>query len=42
VMVVVSSKGSTGEAPAEAAAANPYAQPEGAPDAAGGAVDRNA
>jgi molecular chaperone GrpE len=42
VMVVVSSKSSTGAAPVEAAAANPYAHPEGAPDPAGGAVDRKA
>ena len=42
VMVVVSSKSSTGEAPAAATAANPYAHPESAPDDAGGAVDRKA
>jgi len=41
-LVVVSSKSSTGDAPSEAAAANPYANPETAPDPAGGAVDRKA
>jgi molecular chaperone GrpE len=42
-MVVVSSKSSTGETPAEPTSSNPYAHPETAPDAgAGGAVDRKA
>lgn len=41
-MVVVSAKGSKGEAPAEPVAANPYAHPEAEPDEAGGAVDRKA
>lgn len=41
-LVVVSSKSSTGEAPVEAAAANPYVQPDAAPDATGGAVDQKA
>jgi len=41
-LVVVSSKSSTGDAPSEAAGANPYAHPETAPDPAGGAVDRKA
>ena len=41
-MVVVSAKSSTGEPPADAPAANPYAQPEGAEGPAGGAVDRKA
>jgi molecular chaperone GrpE len=41
-MVVVSAKGSKGEAPADAAPANPYAHPEIEPDGAGGAVDQKA
>ena len=41
-MVIVSAKGSTGEAPADAPVANPYAHPEGEPDGAGAAVDRKA
>jgi molecular chaperone GrpE len=41
-MVVVSAKSSKGEAPSEPAAANPYANPEGAPDGAGGSVDQKA
>ena len=41
-MVVVSAKGSKGEAPAGAAPANPYAHPEIEPDGAGGAVDQKA
>jgi molecular chaperone GrpE len=41
-MVVVSAKGSKGEAPSEAAPANPYAHPEIEPDGAGGAVDQKA
>ncbi|HEX4198382.1 MAG TPA: nucleotide exchange factor GrpE [Caulobacteraceae bacterium] len=41
-MVVVSARGSKGEAPAEAPAANPYAQPETESDGAGGSVDRKA
>ncbi|HLI64926.1 MAG TPA: nucleotide exchange factor GrpE [Caulobacteraceae bacterium] len=39
-MVVVSAKGSTGAAPAEPAAANPYAHADG--DDAGGAIDEKA
>jgi hypothetical protein len=38
--VVVSSKSSQGEAPAEPATANPYAQSE--PDSEGGSVDETA
>jgi molecular chaperone GrpE len=41
-MVVVSAKGSKGEAPSDAAPANPYAHPETEPDGAGGAVDQKA
>lgn len=42
-MVIVSAKGSSGEPPpVEAAVNNPYAQPEGDPDGAGGSVDRKA
>jgi len=41
-MVVVSAKGSKGEAPSDAAPANPYAHPEIEPDSAGGAVDQKA
>jgi molecular chaperone GrpE len=41
-MVVVSGKSSTGEAPSEPQAANPYAHPEAANDPAGGAVDQKA
>jgi molecular chaperone GrpE len=41
-MVVVSAKGSKGEAPSDAAPANPYAHPEIEPDGAGGAVDQKA
>ncbi len=41
-MVVVSAKSSTGEAPSEPQAANPYAHPETAADEAGGAVDQKA
>jgi molecular chaperone GrpE len=40
-MVVVSAKGSTGAAPSESAAANPYAHADGEPDA-GGSIDRTA
>ncbi|HLK24974.1 MAG TPA: nucleotide exchange factor GrpE [Caulobacteraceae bacterium] len=41
-MVVVSAKSSTGEAPSEPQAANPYAHPETADDGAGGSVDQKA
>jgi molecular chaperone GrpE len=41
-MVVVSARGSKGEAPAEPATPNPYAHPEGEADDAGGSVDRKA
>jgi molecular chaperone GrpE len=41
-MVVVSAKGSSGDAPAEVSAANPYAHPEGEPDGVGAAVDKTA
>ena len=41
-MVIVSAKGSSGEAPGETAANNPYAHPEGEADGAGAAVDRKA
>ncbi len=41
-MVVVSAKGSKGEAPSDAAPANPYAHPEIEPDGAGGSVDQKA
>ena len=41
-MVVVSAKGSTGAAPTETAAANPYTHPETDPDGAGGSVDQKA
>jgi molecular chaperone GrpE len=41
-MVVVSAKGSRGEAPSDTAPTNPYANPEIEPDGAGGAVDQTA
>jgi molecular chaperone GrpE len=41
-MVVVAAKGSTGDAPAEPATVNPYAQAESEVDDAGGSVDRKA
>jgi molecular chaperone GrpE len=41
-MVVVSAKSSTGEAPADPPAANPYAHPEVGQESAGGSVDRKA
>jgi molecular chaperone GrpE len=41
-MVVVAAKGSAGEAPADAATINPYAQAETETDGSGGSVDRKA